>query len=129
MLPELADFIEGFEFYARQQGVAATCEERAIKAALREATRLARASAADEPAALFFALARRPGAFGRLHGEMLQLAAMEQAHVVGLELQFEPVELQIHRIRIVRGEMAFLELRGWFSARLRPVERRPWPPK
>ena len=129
MLPELADLLDGFELYAQQHGVAPMREERAIGAALREAKRLARENERDEPAALFFALARKPGAFGKLQGEMLLLLAAEHAHAIGHELQFEPIELQIHRLRIVRGEMTFLELRGWFAARLRPLERRPWPPK
>ncbi len=60
---------------------------------------------------------------------MLFLLAAEQAHAVGLALSFEPIALQIHRLRIVRGEMSFLELRDWFAARLSPIQRRPWPPK
>jgi hypothetical protein len=30
----------------------------------------------------------------------------------------------IHRTRILRGEMEFLELRGWFAARLRPLDQK-----
>jgi hypothetical protein len=60
---------------------------------------------------------------------MLVLLAAEQARAVGLELGFVPVELNIHVIRILRNEMTFLELRGWFAARLTPIKRRPWPPK
>jgi hypothetical protein len=105
------------------------CDARAVGAALREAARLSLGKEPDEPAALFYALARRPRAFGRLHGDMLVLLAAEQAHAVGRELSFAPVELDIHVIRILRGEMTFLELRGWFAARLAPIKRRPWPPK
>jgi hypothetical protein len=129
MLPELADLLDGFELYAERQGVAPTRDEPAVDAALREAANLARGSERDEPAAIFYALARRPRAFGDLHGEMLFLLAVEQAHAIGLDLSFEPVALQIHRLRIVRGEMPFPELRDWFAARLRPIQRRPWPPK
>jgi hypothetical protein len=78
---------------------------------------------------LFYALARHPRAFGKLHGDMLVLLAAEQARSVGLELGFVPIELDIHAIRILRREMTFLELRGWFAARLTPIERRPWPPR
>jgi hypothetical protein len=129
MLPELADLLDGFELYAQRTGTTPTRNERAIGDAIQEAERLANGRERDEAAALFFALARRPGAFGRLHGEMLLLVAAEQAHAVGLELRFEPIELVIHRIRILRGEMSFSELRSWFAARLRPIKRRPWPPK
>lgn len=69
------------------------------------------------------------GAFGPLHGEMLVLLAAEQARAVGIELSFVPIELDIHALRILRGEITFPELRGWFAARLTPIKRRPWPQK
>ena len=137
MLPELADLLDGFELYAERhaerhaerQGLAPTRNESAIAAALREAVDLAQGSERDEPAAIFYALARRPRAFGALHGEMLLLLTLEQAHAVGLDLTFQPIALQIHRLRIVRGQMLFPELRDWFAARLRPIGRRSWPLK
>jgi hypothetical protein len=129
MLPELVDLLDGFELYAARQGIASTRDERAIEAALQEAASLADADERDEPAALFYALARRPRAFGKLHGDMLALLAVGQARAVGFELSLDPVALQIHRLRIVLGQMPFAELRGWFAARLRPIQRRPWPPK
>jgi hypothetical protein len=129
MLPALDDLLEGFSLHAERRQHAAVCDRRALGAALREAARLARGNEADEPAALFYALARRPRAFGRLHGDMLVLLAAEQARAAGLELGFASVELDIHVIRILRREMTFLELRGWFAARLAPIKRRPWPPK
>src|SRR5262245_58897872 len=104
MLPDLGDLLDGFDLYAKRHRVAPVRNERAIGAALREAAMLARGKEQDEPAALFFTLARRPRAFGGMHGEMLLLLAVEQAHSVGLDLRFEPVELQIQRLRIVRGE-------------------------
>jgi hypothetical protein len=129
MLPELADLLDGFELYAERHGAAPTRSDRAVGAALREAAELARGSERDEPAAIFYALARRPRAFGEMHGEMLLLLAVEQAHSIGLDLSFEPVALQIHRLRIVRAEMSFPELRDWFAARLVSIQRRPWPRK
>jgi len=129
MLPELADLLDGFELYAERHRAPNARDERAIGAALREAGLLSRGNERDEPAAIFYALARRPRAFGKLHGDMLVLVTVEQAHAVGLDLRFEPVELQIHRLRIVRGEMTFAELSAWFAARLRPMKRRPWPPE
>jgi hypothetical protein len=129
MLPALETLLEGFTRYAQRRKGEASCDARAVGAALREAAKLAEGHAPDEPAALFYALARRPRAFGRLHGDMLVLLAAEQARAVGLELGFTPIELDIHAIRVLRDEMTFLELRGWFSARLTPVKRRTWPPK
>jgi hypothetical protein len=129
MLPALDSLLEGFGRYAERRQRHVECDVPAVRAALREAARLARAREADEPAALFYALARRPRAFGSLHGDMLVLLATEQARSVALELSFEPIELAIHVIRILRAEMTFLELRGWFAARLTPIKRRPWPPR
>ena len=129
MLPALDGLLDGFARYARRRGRDAKCDPTAIRAALRDAAKLARGRDVDEPAALFYALACRPRAFGKLHGDMLVLLAAEQARAVGLELQFVPIELDIHVIRIMRTEMTFLELRGWFAARLAPIKRGPWPPK
>jgi hypothetical protein len=129
MFPALDDLLEGFSRYAERRQRAAMCDARAVGAALKEAARLAQGNEPNEPAALFYALSRRPRAFGKLHGDMLVLLAVEQARAVGFELSFVAVELDIHVIRILRGELTFLELRGWFAARLVPIKRRPWPPK
>jgi hypothetical protein len=129
MLPALDDLLEGFSRYARRRQREPLCDAKAIGAALREAERLAEGNEHDEPAALFYALARRPRAFAKLHGDMLVLLAAEQARAVGLELGFVPIELDIHIIRILRRQMTYPELRGWFAARLAPIARRPWPPK
>jgi hypothetical protein len=129
MLPAPDDLLQGFARYAERRRREAACDAKAVAAALREAAKLAQEHEPSEPAALFYALARRPRAFGALHGDMLVLLAVEQARAVGLELGFTPIELEIHVLRILRGEMTFPELRGWFAARLRPIARRPWPPK
>lgn len=129
MLPALDDLLEAFSLYARRRQREPLCDAKAIGAALREAEKLAQSNEHDEPVALFYALARRPRAFGKLQGDMLVLLAAEQAHAVGLELRFTAIELDIHILRILRREMTFLELRGWFAARLAPMQRRPWPPK
>lgn len=128
MLPALDDLLDGFALYTERRRRDARCDERAVRAALREAARLSGGHEPDEPAALFYALARHRSAFGALHGDMLVLLAAEQARAVGLELRFTPIEIDIHAIRILRGEMTFPELCGWFAARLSPIERRPWPP-
>jgi hypothetical protein len=47
-----------------------------------------------------------------------------QARAVGLELTVEPdcIELVLLRLRVVRGEVTFEELRRWFAAQLRRVQ-------
>ena len=73
MLPALDDLVEGFALYAARRRIDGTCDPRAVGAALREAEKLAAGHKHDEPAALFYALARRPRVFGALHGDMLVL--------------------------------------------------------
>jgi hypothetical protein len=128
MLPTSDDLVDGFALYAARQRTSGACDARAVGAALREAEKLAAGHEDDEPAALFYALARRPRLFGSLHGDMLVLLAVEQSRAVGLDLTFTAIELDIHIIRVLRGEMTFVEIRGWFSARLAAIVRRPWPP-
>lgn len=73
MLAAPDDLVEGFSRYAARRGVSGACDARAVGAALREAEKLAAGHEETEPAALFYALARRPRVFGALHGEMLVL--------------------------------------------------------
>lgn len=106
MLPALDDLVAGFSLYSARRRINRACDPRALGAALREAEKLAAGHEDDEPAALFYALARRPRA-------------------AGLDLTFTAIELDIHIIRVLRGEMTFVEIRGWFAARLVPISRRP----
>src|SRR4051812_22606835 len=102
MLPALDDLLQAFSRYGKRRECEAGSDARSVGAALKEAARLAQGNDLDEPAALFYALARRPRSFGKLHGDMLVLLAAEQAHAVGHDLGFVPVELDIHVIRILR---------------------------
>ncbi len=70
MLPDLGALLAGYALYAKQNGFAPDRDEGRLADALREAGELAGARQADEPAALFFALTRRPRAFGTAHGRM-----------------------------------------------------------
>src|SRR5262249_17382627 len=79
MLPALDDLLRGFSHYAKRREWESACDARAVGAALREAAKLAQGNEPDEPAALFYALACRPRAFGRLHGDMLVLTSTSGA--------------------------------------------------
>jgi hypothetical protein len=63
MIPGSATFLAGLRFHARRRGLPARFDEPAIVEALAEAVSLQPAER-DEPAALFFACARRSRAFG-----------------------------------------------------------------
>jgi hypothetical protein len=97
--------------------------------ALREAGTLAGGRETDEPAALFFALSRRPRSFGKAHGEMTLHITVEHARVLGFALTVDVAVLELMRARIVRGAIEFDELRNWFAEHRAAIPRRPWPPR
>jgi hypothetical protein len=119
MLPSPARFLEGFAFFARRHAPLAQIEEASIVAALEEAERLADGREEDEPAALFYACARRSRAFGALARDFVPFIARRQAHAVGWQLDAEDVVLDILRTRVVLAAMTFDELRAEFAARRR----------
>lgn len=120
MLPGADRLHEGLHFFLRARGLRVELSKPLIAAALLEATTLAGDAAHDEPAALFFACARRPAAFGRASQLAIPLLAQNQARAVGLELTVEAgdVELILLRLRIIRSEIQFDEVRAWFAAHL-----------
>jgi hypothetical protein len=94
------------DLHARAQptGARSRWDPTAILAARAEAEHLAAGSQPDEPAALFFALARRSRAFGSLATGFIPGAARAQAMAVGYELLIEDMELAMLRAGVLRGE-------------------------
>lgn len=129
MLPHLDALLAGYELYARQNQFAPTRDEVRLLDALREASALAADQEADEPAALFFALSRRPRTFGKAHGEMTLHITVEHARGLGFAVTANVAVLELIRARIVRGAIEFSELRNWFVEHLVTIPRRPWPPR
>lgn len=129
MLPDLATLVAGYELYAKQNGFVPNRDEARLGDALREAGTLAGGQEAEEPAALFFALSRRPRTFGNAHGRMTLHLTMEHARAIGVALTVDVAVLELMRARIVRGAIEFEELRRWFAAHLVPIQRKPWPPR
>jgi hypothetical protein len=129
MLPELEALLAGYALYATQNRFAPDRDEVRLAEALREAAALSRGAERDEPAALFFALTRRPRVFGKAHGRMTLHLALEHARALGLALTTDVGVLELMRARIVRGAIDFEELRAWFAAHLAPIVRKPWPPR
>jgi hypothetical protein len=129
MLPELDALLAGYELYAAQNRFSPNRDEARMADALHEAGTLAADREVDEPAALFFTLSRRPRTFGNAHGRMTLHLAVEHARVLGFALTVDVAVLELMRARIVRGAIDFEELRGWFTAHLAPIPRKPWPPR
>lgn len=129
MLPDLEALLEGYALYAKQNRFVPDRDGTRLADALREAEALADGVENDEPAALFFALARRARVFGRAHGRMTLHIAVEHARALGFAFTVDVAVLELMRARILREAIAFEELRGWFAAHLAPVPRKPWPPR
>jgi hypothetical protein len=109
---------------ARHTGTRSRWDPSAILAARAEAEHLAAGNQPDEPAALFFALARRSRAFGILAAAFIPGAARAQAMAVGHELLVDDLELSMLRAGVLRGEIRFDDLRRWFADSLRPLSPR-----
>jgi hypothetical protein len=129
MLPDLEALLAGYALYAKQNRFAPDRDEARLADALREAGALAGGHEEDEPAALFFALTRRPRTFGRAHGRMTLHLAVQHARALDLALTADVAVLELMRARILREAIDFEDLRDWFAAHLAPVSRKPWPPR
>src|SRR4051794_30879631 len=111
MIPSAAWFLSGLRFYARRHALPTHFDEAAITEALVEAQQLAKTES-DEPAALFFACARRSRAFAGAAGRIAPFVAQRQAETLGLRLTVEDLEFEILRARILLGAIDFAELRA-----------------
>lgn len=123
MLPSADRLHEGLLLFVRARGLSVELQKPLIAAALLEATTLSGGDETDEPAALSYACARRPSAFGKASQLVTPLLAKNQARAVGLTLDIEldDVGLILMRLRVIRGEIPFDEVRQWFSVHLHPV--------
>lgn len=118
MLPSADALSLGLAFLERRFR-AGPVSRSGIENAQREAETLADGVEADEPAALFFALARRPRVLGSLWRRGPSVVANGHAQTLGL--QPIPDELlRVVRMEIVRGRMSWLETKAWFRARWAP---------
>jgi hypothetical protein len=125
MLLGADDLLEHLEQLARRQGGRMSIDRAWVDAALVEAAQLAGTRAQDEPAAIFFAFARRSRAFGMAAESFVPAVARAQAIAVGTKLVMEDMELRLLRAGVLRGELRFDDLRVWFADCLRPLEHRP----
>ena len=71
----------------------------------------------DEPAALFFAFARRPADLGENWPLLPALLAKNHAARLGLELRATPAELHTLSMDLCLEGLAFEDVRGFFAAR------------
>src|SRR5580692_295301 len=120
MLPSAAQLLSGLAFPLRRKGLAAVLDPQAIAAVLAEAERLSGGDERVEPAALFYACARRPRVFGPASFFVVPFLAQTHANAIGLVLDVDDTELTMLHTRALRHELGFEELRDRFNNRLRP---------
>jgi hypothetical protein len=89
--------------------------------ALAEAEQLRSDDPRSEPAALFFALAKRSRAMGGLAEYFVTDVVRAVAEVLGYEIAVDDVVLTIYRARILRGFLRWPELNAAFAERLRAI--------
>lgn len=111
--------LRGLVFVARAWGcerVELTAGE--LQAALNRAADLA-ANADDEPAALFFVLAKLPADLGEAWPGFPRVMARNHAVSLGLDLRATADELEALAWDVCLRGLAFKDVRAWFDARLR----------
>jgi hypothetical protein len=124
MLLDADDLVEALRALAEHKGVRGGWDAAAIRSAHADAEHLAHRRH-DEPAAFFLACARRSRAFGRLAGDFVPAIARAQAIAIGFALDLTDLDLAILRLRILRDEISFDELRDLFALKLRPLGGKP----
>jgi hypothetical protein len=127
----IEDFLDGYYFLARRRGQLARYVRRHLRTALDEAMTLAAGRESDEPAALFYALARHERAVPpELWGVVVERFAIGRARALGGELRegVDPLALIHLRLDVRDGVVDYAGVRAWFAANLVLAPRRPWPP-
>jgi hypothetical protein len=100
-----------------------SCDEARVAEALDEARALSAGTPEHEPAALLFALSRRPLALlGKTGWDYAVLCARNLARAGGAELVIDDIlDLDILRLEVNEGQAGFEEVRAFIAARLHRV--------
>lgn len=111
--------------HATKLGVPVPVDRSTMEAIVVEAERLAGNRTADEPAALFYACARRAALLGKVGRTFFDDIAVAQADAVGLVLHATELDLVLLRGRIAFGAVGWDEVRNDFASWLSPVGQTP----
>jgi hypothetical protein len=118
MIPPYAAVDGAYRFLAARYGFSRGLTEAGVRAALDEARDLATVER-DEPAALFFALARRPRSLGGAWRVLSALVALNHAVTLGLALDATPQDLEPLYVPIASRTLGYTEVQSWFAQRTR----------
>lgn len=107
--------------FAKRASVPVPVSGTTLRAIVAEAEQLAAGQAVDEPAALFYASARRSRLFGKVATPFLDAVGGVQADRVGLYLDATPLDIVLLRGRIAFDAVGWEEVRDAFAGWLRPA--------
>ncbi len=130
MIYDADGLLELVAHFAARKSVPVPVGSATMLAIVDEAQHLSAGRTADEPAALFFACARRARLFGKVATSFLDLVGALQADAVGLQLDATELDLMLLRGRIAYGAQ-WPEVRAAFAqwARAPAEPDKPRPPK
>ena len=121
MILDPGRIVAGYPFVARRYGRVALCDAVAVGACFEQAAELASERPADEPAAVFYALAAKRRAFPFAWKLMAGLVARAQATANGLAVDAQAEELDALCVEVFCHRAAWADVRAWFAARQHPA--------
>lgn len=116
MIPDAEALGRGLRFWTLRRGLPPVADA-VVKTAREEAAALA-CDERSEPAAVFYAFARRPRGLSGGWRQLPVLLAMNQASSLGFELDTDALALADLVMAVVLREMDFEAVRAWFDQRL-----------
>lgn len=121
MIPGADELIAALPFVLRRWAVdPGTVRRETIEAAFAEAKLLSAGDEHLEPAAPFYALARRPRGLAAAWTRLARLVSVTHAQRLGLTLNADPDELRGLCVRIAGGELTFVDVQQWFARKAPP---------
>jgi hypothetical protein len=121
MIPSVENVVAAHAFLARRYRVTGQVRGAAVEGALREAAERSAGRERDEPAAIFFAFARRPKICRGIWHQLPALLAVNQARAVGLRLDVSLETVARLRLDTVVDGATFEAVRDWFEKHLQPI--------
>jgi hypothetical protein len=125
MIPDPDVLLRRVARHAAEEGVPVPVTLATMRDIVAEAEQLAAGRAEDEPAALFYACARRARLFGRVATRFVEMVGGAQAGVVGLRLDATELDTILLHGRLAYGAADWIDVRDTFAGWLRPCDEPP----
>ena len=119
MIPDLPEIVAAHEWLTRRYGLSGHRDDGVLAAARDEADALAD-SEADEPAALFFAFARRGHTLRDAWAPLTDLLVLTAVQRLGRQLAASGDELRRLRVSVAARRVSWDDVRVWFASRMAP---------